>query len=197
MMLRFFLALLFLSSCGYRFEEKENTHARQTITVPYIKGDAEGIFTNELIKHLSASGYFECVAKGGDLILNAVLVSDENEVVGYRYYRHGPTGKRRHRLIADENRRTATAQISLINSHTDELVLEPTSVFANLDYDYIDPNSIRDLLFIDSHGVPRRTISFSLGQLDSIEGAQDDSSPLVFRLLSQKIVDALIHIQPK
>lgn len=190
----YLFSLFFLSSCGYRFEERETARETRTITVPYIKGDAEGIFTNELIRQLSESGYFECVRSGGDFTLSAVLSSDENDKIGYRYDRHGPRGKRRHRLVPDENRRTAVAHVSLIDGRTDEIILEPTKVFANLDYDYIDSNSIRDLLFTDSNGVPRRTISYSLGQLDSIEGAQDDSSPLAFRLLSQKIVDALIHL---
>lgn len=168
--------VLSLSSCGYRFEEEENSGSTRTITVPYVRGDAEGILTNELIRQLASSGHFECVRAGGDLILNAVLVSDDTERIGYRHDRHGPKGKLRHRLVPDENRRTAIVQISLIDSRTDEIILEPTSVFANIDYDYIDSNSIRDLLFIDTHGVPRRSISFSLGQLDSVEGAQDDSS---------------------
>lgn len=191
----FLFALFSLSSCGYRFEEKEAVRSSRTITIPYIKGDAEGIFTNELIKQLSSSGYFECVRSGGDLILDAVLISDENERIGYRYDRHGPRSKRRHRLVPDENRRTATAHISLIDGITNEIVLEPTKVFANIDYDYIDSNTLKELEFTDSSGVTQRVINFSLGQLDSIEGAQDDSSPLVFRLLSQKIVEALIYLK--
>src|SRR5262245_21674834 len=109
------LSVFFLSSCRYRFEEKETSHETRTITVPYIKGDAEGIFTNELIRQLSESGHFECVRSGGDFILSAVLSSDENDKIGYRYDRHGPKGKRRHRLVPDENRRTAVAHVSLID----------------------------------------------------------------------------------
>ncbi|MFI5333839.1 MAG: hypothetical protein ACHQT8_01570 [Chlamydiales bacterium] len=191
----FLIVLLLLTSCGYRFQGKEEVRSARTLTVPYVKGDAEGLLTNALIKQLSISGYFECVRAGGDLTLDAVLISDENERIGYRYDRHGPKSKRRHRLVPDENRRTATVQISLIDSRTNEILLEPTKVFANIDYDYIDSNTLSELLFIDAHGVPRRTISYSLGQLDAVEGAQDDSTSLVFRLLSQKIVQALIYLK--
>ena len=192
----FSLLLLLLASCGYRFQQDEDAaHDVHTITIPYVKGDSEGMFTNELIRTLSASGYFVCVQNGGEYTLNAVLVQDENERIGYRYDRHGRTGKLRHRLEADENRRSVTAEITLIDSRTDQILIEPTKVVAMLEYDYIDSNSIRDLVFIDKHGIPRRSLTFSLGQLDSIEGAQDSSSPLVYKLLSRKILDGLIDLK--
>jgi hypothetical protein len=193
--MRFFVvALLFLASCGYRFENEEPVlSTAMTITVPYVKGDTEGLLTSELIHQLTNAG-FNCVQGGGDLILNGVVVADNSERIGFRYDRHGPTGKRRHRLIASENRRVVTVEISLVDTRTNEIVLEPTKITADSDYDYIDPYSIRDLLFIDDDGVPRRSLNFSLGQLDSIEGATDASGALVFRLLSQKIVDGLIHL---
>src|SRR5437899_3061785 len=112
--MRFVVALLLvlLSSCGYRFENEEPVlSTAKTITVPYVKGDTEGLLTNELIHQLTNAG-FNCLQGGGDLILNGVVVADNSERIGFRYDRHGPTGKRRHRLIASENRRVVTVEIS-------------------------------------------------------------------------------------
>src|ERR1700722_20959884 len=95
----FFLwVLLLLSSCGYRFESDEEALSSSTvrsITVPYVKGDAEGKLTSELIHQLTSSGSFDCVTSGGELILNAVIVSDNVDRIGYRYDRNGREGKRR------------------------------------------------------------------------------------------------------
>ena len=184
----------FLASCGYHFESEETPQVVRTITVPYAKGDAEGKLTTALIEQLSSSGYFECLHSGGELLLSLVVVSDNLDKIGYRYERHGPTGKRRRHLMPVENRRTVTAQISLIDTRTDALLLEPTKVTADVEYDYIDSNSIRELVFINDKGKPQRTISFSLGQLDAIEGAQDDSDKLVYKRLAQKITEGLIHL---
>lgn len=194
-----FLPLLVLvTACGYRFdsqdEDQQPVAAVHTVTVPYVKGDAEGKFTSELIRELSRSGYFACVQSGGELVLNAVIVSDNADRIGYRYDRHGPTGRLRHRLIGTENRRELVVEISLINSRTETFVVEPTKVVAQAEYDYIDPESIKELIFINSAGVPERTITFSLGQLDSIEGAQDDSAIPLYRHMAQRIVDGLIHL---
>ncbi len=187
----FLWVLLLLSACGYRYEAEEVASTVHTITVPYVKGDAEGKLTSELLHQLSASGSFECVKSGGELLLNAVIVSDNVDRIGYRYDRHGKEGKRRHRLVGIENRRELIVEISLIDSRTDTILLEPTKVVAHTEYDYIDPYSVRDLLFFEDGRPPQRTIALSLGQLDSIEGAQDDSSTPLYRHLSQKIVEGL------
>ncbi len=187
--------LLLLTACGYRFEPQEEEASAstsvRTIAVPYIKGDPEGKLTSELIHQLSASGSFEYVRTGGELLLNAVIVSDNVDRIGYRFDRHGREGKRRHRLVGIENRRELIVEISLIDTRTDTILLEPTKVIAHTEYDYIDPYSVKDLLFFDEDAPPQRTITLSLGQLDSIEGAQDDSSTPIYRHLAQKIVEGL------
>lgn len=185
---------LLVSSCGYRFEaDQQAPTTTHTITIPYVKGDADGKLTSALIQHLSSSGYFICVQNGGELLLDVVITADHADRIGYRYDRHGPTGERRRRLVAVENRRTITAMVSVVDSRTQTIVLEPTKVVASAEYDYINPDNIRDLVVNTKKG-PERSITFSLGQLDSIEGAQDDVSTPIYRRLAQKIVDGLMHL---
>jgi hypothetical protein len=188
-----FTLLVLASSCGYQFEGSPESKTLTTITVPYVQGDAEGKLTTELIHQLGSSGYFVCVQNGGEWILNVVISADSQEKIGYRYDRHGPEGKRRKRLVATENRRILAAHVSVIKSSTDELLIEPTLVSSDAEFDYINPDSIRDLTFVNSSGTTKRTLNFSLGQLDSIEGATDDVSTPLYRHLAQKIVDAIIN----
>ena len=184
--------LLFLSGCGYHFDNEETRGSVTTISVPYIKGDLEGHLNTELIRALSNSGHFDCVQNGGQFILEVSIVGDSDNRIGYRFDRDPETGKLRDNVIGTENRRTILANISLIETYTHNAVFGPQTVKAYADYDYVDSNSIRDLTFITPQGVPEKVLDFSLGQLDSVDGAHDDASIVIYRYLAQKIVDGLI-----
>jgi hypothetical protein len=186
-------ALLALSACGYRAEGGGSGHIT-TITVPYVQGDPEGELTDQLIKQLSASGRFEVVRHGGCLCLNVAIVDAANDRIGYQYSRDDTKQKRQKNLIATENRRLMTAEVTLVNTVSGEILLGPIPVKAFAEYDYIDSGSLRDLTFVNSQGKTKKTLTFSLGQLDSIEGAQDDVAVPLYRVLAQSIVDGISNV---
>ena len=190
----FFLVLLFfVSSCGYHLEDKESVSTGlTTISVPYIKKDIKGQFTNELIKQIASSGYFEYVPQGGALTLNVEIVTDSTGKIGYRYDRKDKSGKLTKHLVPTEGRREVTAEITLYDEAAMKEVIKPTLVKANTDYDFIGAHSLCDLSFISPDGFRRTVSSFSLGQLDSVEGAQDDAAVPLSRRLAEKIVNGLI-----
>jgi hypothetical protein len=181
---------LALSGCGYRFSDDTERH--NTISVPFIKGDANGQLTSELIHALSSSGHFEFRKSNSNLELLVTIVSEGDERIGYRYDRNPTTGKLRKNIVGVENRETISVEAKLIDVYTQQVILGPETITASADYDYVDYNSIRDLTFIQPGGKPTTIINFSLGQLDSIEGAHDDAQTPIFRKLAQKIVDGLI-----
>lgn len=181
-------AMLMLVSCGYRYEDDGE---QTTICVPFIKGDEDGFFTSELVRALSATGHFEYRKGNANQELLVTILSDTDDRIGYRYDRNPTTGKRRKNIVGTENRETITVEVKLIDSYTQEVILGPENISASADYDYVDSNSIRDLTFINE-GKPTTVIDFSLGQLDTIEGAHDDAQIPIFRKLAQKIVDGLM-----
>jgi hypothetical protein len=185
-------SLLLLTGCGYHFEGGESRREMVSISIPYIQGDGEGQLNSELAKALSACGKFDYVQNGGELILQAAVIADGDERIGFRYDRKPTTGKRRHNILGTENRRSLAVQITLIKAATQEIVFGPETINATAEYDYVDSNSIRDLTFTTTEGVPERVLDFSLGQLDSFEGAHDDTSIVLYRILAQKIVNGLI-----
>lgn len=187
-----FVFFLLLLGCGYHFEGSQEGDGMISVSIPYIKGDGEGRLNSELAKALSASGMFDYVQNGGELILEAAIIADGDDRIGFRYDRDPTTGKRRDNIVGTENRRSISAQVTLIDAYTHEALVGPQVVEAAADYDYVDSNSIRDLTFITTHGIPQKVLDFSLGQLDSVEGAHDDTSIVVYRCLAQKIVDGLI-----
>jgi hypothetical protein len=184
--------LLLASGCGYHFDGSETQGGAATISVPYIKGDLEGHLSTELVRALCNSGHFDCVQSGGELVLEASIIGDGDDRIGYRFDRNPSTGELRDNIVGTENRRTITAVVTLIDTYNNATVLGPQVVKAHADYDYVDSNSIRDLVFTSTNGVPAKVLDFSLGQLDSVDGAHDDTSTLIYRSLAQKIVDGLL-----
>lgn len=185
-----------LCACGYHFGASERSYSPTTLSIPYIQGDAAGQLTNELTHQVSSSSAFQCVQSGGRYILKVVVLSDGSERIGFRYDREGKNNKRRKDLVAIENRRLITAEVTLIDSLTNQTIVGPEIVKADAEYDYTNPNSIRDLRFTSPGGFSQSTIDFSLGQLDSIEGAQDAATTPLYRHLAQKIVDGLMVAFP-
>lgn len=187
------LILLLLSACsGYRFSPTEKTAHPTTVSIPYICGDTRGIFTDALIHALAASGRFVYQREGGELTLNVSITSKPDEKIGYNYDRKGKIGKRLKKLIGTEGRLSICTQVSIIETSSGALVSKPETITAHADYDYADYRSIKDLSYVNPQGVRQSSIAFSLGQLDTIEGAQADVAFLLYKEVAQKIVTALL-----
>ncbi|MBS0615083.1 MAG: hypothetical protein JSR58_00845 [Verrucomicrobia bacterium] len=180
--------LLFLCSCGYHFTDNDK---KVTIEVPYVKGDFEGMLTGQLIRELETNGHYEYTARGGEKILKVSIAGDGSDIIGWRHDRKVKSGKVEHNLIAVENRRTITADVTLVDTLNDKVIWGPIAVVAWADYDYSDVNSLRQLSFFPRPGKRASVFDFSMGQLDSVEGAQDDAITPLYRELARKIVDAL------
>lgn len=185
-------ALLLLAGCGgYQFEGAGSTAELTSVSIPYIKGDGEGMLNTEIAKALSISGVFDYVQNAGSLVLEASIVADGDERIGYRYDRNATTGERRDNIVGTENRRELAVEIKLVDSHSGAIVLGPEVIRATTEYDYVDGNSIRDLVFIEN-GTPQTVLNFSLGQLDSVNGAHDDASASIYQIVAQKITQRLL-----
>lgn len=182
------IALVLLSSCGYHFYGSED---RKTVSIPYVVGDVEGQLTNEIIHQLSSSGAYEYVRSGGNLTLKVAVVAETMDKIGYRYDRKEFSGKIEKNLMQTENRRNMTAEVTLVDDTTGEIIFGPHNFSSFAEFDYVDVNSLRDLSFINEHGHRVPVLDFSLGQLDSIEGAQDTAITPLYRQLAQKIVMTL------
>lgn len=192
-MIRAFFAIsILLSACGYHVENANAEAGPITISVPYIKGDPDGMLGSELVHVLSSSGQFDCIQTGGMLILEAAIIAEGDDRIGFRFDRDPTSGALRDNIVGTENRLTISAEVKLIDAYTNEVVIGPQIVKAYADYDYVDSNSIRDLTFFTPNGTSEKVLDFSLGQLDSFEGAHDDSLAVIYRHLAQKIVDGVI-----
>lgn len=182
------LSLLSLSSCGYSTYQPDD---KTTISIPYIQGDREGQLTAELTRQLTASGLYEIVSSQGDLVLHVSLIGDQNDIVGFRYDRSEESGKLEKNLMATENRRLLSATVTVSQLGKDAPLTGPFTITGSGEYDYIDVSTLRELAFVSSSGKLEKAIDFSLGQLDSVEGAQDAVLTPAYSQLAKKIVAAL------
>lgn len=162
--------------------------------MPYFSGDQEGILTETVIRALNVSGNFAYADREGSAILEGEVIRDHLEHIGYQYDRRPVSGKRINRLVPNEGRREITVRISLVDSRSQEVLYGPFEVSASSDYDFVDSDSLRDTSFIGSNGERQSSLFFSLGQLDSAEGAQEATLEPLYERLALKIVEGLSHL---
>ncbi len=182
--------VLFLSGCGYRWNHE---HDLPTVVVPYIAGDDDGTLTAHVIQTLSAKGRAKVLKEGGDYLLEISIVEDQNQTVGYRRDKQKVHGEISKNIVPCEGRRTLTAKVIVYEGSSETIAAGPYIISANSDYDYVDGDSIQDLAFINSNGVFTKVLPFSLGQLESVEAAQEATSRNLYEKLAQKIADTVLN----
>ncbi len=187
------LGIIFsFSSCGYRFADTNSEKSPVSISVPYIQGDPTSALNDQLVSTLAETGYFTCPQSGGQFFLQVLILSDANDRIGFRYDRDSSSGARKPNILSIENRRNVTAQVTVYNTLSGDVVLGPLPISASVDYDYADYGSPRDLNTITSYG-SMPTVRYSYGQLNTIEAAHDDSGTFLYKILSRKIVGFLMN----
>ncbi len=179
-----FSLLLSLSSCSYQWQPVE----RPAICVPFIQGDDDGTFTVEVMQSLASSGIK--VSANAHHRLEITLKGQTHENIGYRRDPQKVDGKVRKNLLAVEGRKTLSLEMALYQG--EEKVFGPYLIEADVDYDYVDGDSLQDLTFTNSAGELVTVLPFSLGQLESIESAQEAANKPLYTRLAQKIVDAIL-----
>ena len=178
-----------LSGCGYRSSCEGTCY--KTISVNYVSGDSTGQLTSALIYAISSNGIYEYCKQKADLRLEVALVDVAHEQIGYRRNR-SPDGTVRKSIMPTEGRTKMAAFVTLL-TESGKKVWGPRRIEADADYDYIDQDSLGDLSFVEPNGNRVTVLQFSLGQLESIAGAQEAALPPLYRKLSCAIVDAITN----
>ncbi|HSX37416.1 MAG TPA: LPS assembly lipoprotein LptE [Chlamydiales bacterium] len=190
--LRAIALVALLQGCGYQWQPKcFPNHVRPTIAVPYVSGDADGSLTQELIRSLVISGVGELRQWGADYRLQVTIVKAEGETIGYRRDRQQINGESKKNLLASEKRKTLCVEAALYEADSEKLLKGPFTIDARVDFDYVDGDSIQDLVFVDPHGVNQVVLPFSLGQLESGEAAEEAAMRPLRVWIAKKIIDAI------
>jgi hypothetical protein len=131
------------------------------------------------------------VVSDGRYRLKAAVIQNSVEALGFRRDLQKIDQKIRKHLTQNEERRVMLVEASIIDRQNEQAVWGPVTIRAEVDYDYVDGDSIQDLQFENQAGERRIVLPFSLGQLESQESAHEAAQWPLYRKLSQKIVDAI------
>jgi hypothetical protein len=183
--------VILLTGCGYRWQPDYPEKIRPTITVLFVNGDEEGFLTAEIISCLSVSGLVDVIHRGGDYRLEVFIKAGGNETIGFRRDPQKVDGKVRKNLLACEGRRAMAIEAILFRGNSQEIAYGPYLITADVDYDYVDGDSVQDLTFLGPDGKLITVLPFSLGQLESVESAQEAAGRPLYCRVAQKIVDAI------
>ena len=186
--------LMLTTGCGYHWTPDFPNGEKPTISIAYAKGDDDGTLTSELIRTITASGIANVGTQDADFRLQIVTMNNQNQTVGYRRDKQKVAGKISKNIVACEGRRTLSAEITLFEGTSDKIKMGPCIITTDTDYDYVDGDSIEDLAFLNSDGIPTTVLPFSLGQLESIESAQEAATKPLYRKLAQEITNTLFAI---
>jgi len=96
-----------------------------------------------------------------------------------------------------EDSRECIAKVELVDSKTNKAVITPFFVKASADYDYVNPTVRQAVEFTTPSDGTQSVLQYSLGQLDSQEGADKESFNPIYNKLAKKIVARLSrsHLQ--
>lgn len=189
-LLRFAL-FVFLSGCGYRWQIDFPTGQRPTISIPFDANDKDGTLISEIARAVIGSGVAEVRHQGGDYRLQIRILDIQNQNIGYRRDKQKVTGKIKKNIVACEGRKNIVVEATLYEGSSDRVAYGPYTVSANADYDYVDGDSIQELVFTNAAGAPTVVLPFSLGQLEAIGAAQEAVNRPLNERLAKKIVDVI------
>ena len=181
-----------LTGCGYHLQDTP----RLSMSIPYVCGDEEGKLTDALVKQVARSCEFVYAPnRTGTLVLEGEIIKDTREYIGFQFDRRPVSGERVNRLVPNEERREVTVRLTLFDARTGKIIYGPFDVKESSDYDFVDPDSLRDVSFIDRRGRRQSSLFFSLGQLDSREGAGQVALDPLYKKLAYVVVEGLENIE--
>ena len=184
---------LLLSGCGYRAMGAQSNSSTTLVSIPIISEDDDGVLRNSLARAISETGRYRYSSGDAPYELLIKIESNLTDTIGYEWDVNAATGKEVKRLYPDEGRKTIVAFVTLIDAKTKEIVLEPFKVTAQANYDFVNPVAKKDIEFTDFLGREQSTLQYSLGQLDSEEGARGEVLRPLFADLATKIAEVLVR----
>lgn len=188
--LNYCIFLLLFSCSSYRCVVPE-TLIGKSINVPYVQGDRDGRLTEAIVNQLVTAGAFSYKHFGADYSLCVRITDIQNNNIGYKKERN-PDGSIRKNLMPIEGRESIFAEVALKSNLTGKSIWGPWPISADIDYDFVDQDSSKDLSFINKKGVKHTVLSYSLGQLESVACAQDSATFPLYKNLAKNIIRALI-----
>ncbi len=187
---------ILLAGCGYRAVGTAPSDRALSVTIPLIRDDEDGVLRNALAQSLSETGKYVYTSYDAPYELIVKIEKNVTDTTGYAWDVDPSTGLTVNRLYPSEGRKVVGALVTLQNSKTKEALLEPFRVSAQANYDFVNPTAVKDIEYIGLDGKKGTVLQYSLGQLDSEEGAKGEVQHPIFKELAYKIGEAIVRAAP-
>ncbi|MCH9621232.1 MAG: hypothetical protein S4CHLAM20_06500 [Chlamydiia bacterium] len=189
--LTFIAMSLLMVSCNYKSSSLcLNGQDVIETSIPVIKKDPNGYLRNYLAREMSYSNSLYYKDRRAKYNLLVSITEDRNSKITFMWDRDPVTGRDLKVFYPSEGMREVVAKVELVDAATGEKVIEPFFLNESVDYDFVNP-TVRSAVEFPSTTGTQSVLQFSLGQLDSEEGAQDASYNPVYEKLAKKIVTRL------
>jgi hypothetical protein len=196
--LLFSVIVLSLTSCGYKTAGLHlGNDSVVEISIPVIKQDPNGTLRNALAREISFNRSLRYKTSGAKYELKVNIEEDTDSIISYMWDREPETNQRLGVFYNSEGKKEVIAKTELINTKTKEVVVGPYYLNASVIYDFVNPTVAATLSFQEPDGTEVSALQYSLGQLDSEEGAQEEASNPAYRLVAEKIISVLLKNSKK
>jgi len=183
-----------LSSCGYQGVYSLGKDDLIPVSIPLIYADDNGILRENLAHAISNTGRYFYKSSNARYQLVVKILNDKTEKVSYIWDQDPISGEILNRLYPSEGRRLIKALVSFKDTELDKCVVEPFEVSTFVDFDFVNPTVLKNIQFQDVFGETQSVLQYSLGQLDSEEGAKSESYYPIYKELTEKIIQG-IHLE--
>jgi len=174
-----YIWLALLLGCNYRFITNDN---QPKIEVALRGPFSSPVLEEELTLALQRNTGMQVVNSGGRFQVEIDVDSFRRENIGYLYDREPLSSSLINRLFPNEGRVTLGAKITIVDKHHLNCMIEHMQLLASSDYDFTNPNTLRDTQYGN-----QPLVEYSLGQFDSEDGAFDVASDLVQKKLARQL----------
>ncbi|MBM3195676.1 MAG: hypothetical protein FJZ62_02880 [Chlamydiae bacterium] len=170
---------LLLTGCQYQFVQPKN---QPTIELSFKGPFTLASFEEEMRLELQRSTGYQVVNKNGRYLVEISVDQLRKDTIGFLHDRQPITGEVIDRLFPNEGRAVLGAKITIIDKHDLKSMIENRRLFASADFDFTNPNTLRDTQY---EGQP--LVEYSLGQFDSEYGAYDVASLIAKKNLAKQL----------
>lgn len=192
------LLALACTSCRYQAASLNiNGDAVVETSIAVIKKDPQGYLRNYLAREMATTGSLYYKDTNAKYTLKVSIEEDTNSKITFLWDRNPVTNENLKVFYPSEGMHEVVAKIELVDTQTGDAVIEPFFLNASADYDFVNPTVRNSVQFRDALGGEESILQYSLGQLDSEEGAKEASYNPVYQRLAKKIVNRLIRSSGK
>ena len=189
------MMILSMISCSYKSVNSKPLRHRGDLStsIAVIKKDPDGYLRNYLAREIGFSNLFSYKDVNAKYKLYITITEDNTSRICFMWDRNPVTNENLGVYYPTEGMRAVIAKVELKDSLSDKSVIEPFYLKANGIYDFVNPTVPDTVQFETAFGGDESVLQYSLGQLDSEEGAKSASYEPIYQDLAQKIVRRLVR----